>query len=321
MRLDEIERVELGFYPTPLHELPRLARELSLKRLLVKRDDLTGLAFGGNKVRKLEYLLADALAKGCAHVVTCGGVQSNHCRQTAAACARLGLKCTVVLQGRPPGRATGNLLLDGLLGAEARFVEAEDWAALEARSREIAREIEGRGEKPYYMPVGGSVPRGALGYVRAVGETAAQLEETAGRADATFFASSSGGTQAGLEVGRKLFGWETELIGIGVAKTGSGLAEDVARLACGACELLGMEEAFDPEHVNIDHAYMGEKYGSRTEAAREAIDLAARTEGLLLDRVYAGKAMAGLVDYARKGKLEGKAVLFIHTGGQPELFA
>ena len=319
--IDEIERVELAFFPTPLHELPRLAQTLGLKKLLVKRDDLTGLAFGGNKVRKLEYLLADALARGSDHAVTCGGVQSNHCRQTAAACARLGLNCTVVLQGERPEKETGNLLLDGLLGAGVRFVDAKDWAALEAEAREVARELEERGGKPYYIPIGGSVPRGALGYVRVVREIAAQLEKTAEKADVTFFASSSGGTQAGLEAGRKLFGWETELTGIGVSKTEADLAEDVARIACGTCELLGMEEAFDPEDITVDHSYMGERYGAHTQAAAEAITLAARTEGLLLDHVYTGKAMAGLIDYARKGSLEGKIVLFIHTGGQPELFA
>ena len=321
MTIDEIERVELGFFPTPLHGLPRLARALGLKKLLVKRDDLTGLAFGGNKVRKLEYLLADALARGCDHAVTCGGVQSNHCRQTAAACARLGLNCTLVLRGSPPEKETGNLLLDKLLGAEVRFADVKDWAALEAEARGEAREIERRGEKPYYMPVGGSVPRGALGYVRAVEEIVAQFEKAGEKSEVTFFASSSGGTQAGLEVGRKLFGWETELVGIGVAKTQNDLTEDVARLACGTCELLGMEEAFDPEDITVDHSYMGEAYGAQTDTAEEAVELAARTEGLLLDRVYSGKAMAGLVDYAREGRLEGKSVLFVHTGGQPELLA
>ncbi len=316
MKIDEVERVELGFFPTPLHELPRLARALGLKKLLAKRDDLTGLALGGNKIRKLEYLLADALARGCDHVVTCGGVQSNHCRQTAGACARLGLKCTVVLQGTAPGKETGNFLLDRLLGAGVRFVDVKDWPALEAKAREVADEL-----KAYYTPVGGSVSIGALGYARAAGEIASQLKEMGEKADVVFFASSSGGTQAGLEVGRKLFGWETEIFGMGVARTEAVLAEDVARLACGACELIGMEEAFDPEDITVEHSYMGDEYGARTEAAQEAIELAARTEGIFLDHVYTGKAMAGLIDYARKGKIEGKTALFVHTGGQPELFA
>ncbi len=311
-----IPRLRFAHLPTPVEELPRLARTLNLARLLVKRDDQTGLAFGGNKTRKLEFLLAEAQAQGADTLITAGAVQSNHCRQTAAAAAKFGLDCILVLTGEPPERASANLLLDTLLGA--RLV----WAGgREHRERVLAETFEqarAEGKRPYLVPYGGSNAVGALGYAFAIEEFLQQGIE----ADWIVFASSSGGTQAGLTLGARLFGYRGRLLGISVDEPRRSLQVRVANLAAETSEKFGERIEFSPEEILVNEDYCAAGYGVLTGAEREAVRLFARLEGLLLDPVYTGRAAAGLIDLARKGFFgKDETVLFWHTGGQPALFA
>jgi len=318
-RLAAFPRKSLGLFPTPLQELPRLSKALGGPTIFVKRDDQTGLALGGNKTRKLEYLLGAALAEGADCVLTAGAAQSNHCRQTAAAAALAGLDCHLVLGGTEPPRAEGNLLLDRLLGAEIHWGgpkrKGEDLPAL-------AAELRARGRRPYVIPYGGSSPLGALGFVEAARELAGQLAARDLAPAAIVYASSSGGTQAGLEVGARLFGLGARLEAIGIDKEpveGQPFVERVRALVLETAGLFDL--ALDPAEIGIREEFLGAGYGIVDEAVREAVLLAARSEGLLLDPVYTGKAFAGLIGLIRSGELGPEApVLFWHTGGAPALF-
>jgi len=303
----------LAVLPTPLDEAPRLSDALSAiapapLRVLVKRDDLTGLALGGNKARKLDYLLADAVARGSDTIVTAGGAQSNFARMTAGAAAKLGLRCHLVLGGEAPSRLTANLLLDRLFGAELHFAGTDDWGILEDEVQRIAREI---GERAYAMPVGGATPVGALAYVHAADELLAQMREPP---DWVVVADGSGGTHAGLLAGLPA---SVRVLGVDVSRPSRPLVESVPRLAAKAAALAGRPLP-SGETIIVDHA--GPKYASITDEARDAVALVARTEGLVLDPVYTGKAMAGLIAAARDGRISG-TVVFLHTGGSVALFA
>jgi D-cysteine desulfhydrase family pyridoxal phosphate-dependent enzyme len=293
--------------PTPLDVAPRLSAELGL-RLLVKRDDQTGLALGGNKARKLELLLADALARGCDTLLATGGAQSNFARMAAAAAARCGLACHLVLSGHAPDRPTGNLVLDGLFGATIEFAGTSHWGKLEERVAALAAEL---GPRAYPMPVGGSTPLGALAYVDAAGELLAQLGRTP---DWVVVADGSGGTHAGLLAGLPE---SVRVLGVDVARPPVPLVERVAELAAATAQLAGRPNPL-AKPIVVDHA--GPGYGAISEECRDAVRLAARTEALLLDPVYTGKAMAGLIAAARAGSVSG-TVVFWHTGGAPALFA
>ena len=313
--MKKISRLRFAHLPTPVESLPRLSAYLGGPTLLVKRDDQTGLAFGGNKTRKLEYLLAEAEAAGARTVITAGAVQSNHCRQTAAAAARFGFQCTLVLTGRPPEDISGNLLLDRLLGAEVVYSKGEE------RSQMLQRVFEESmlaGRKPYLIPYGGSNAVGAAAYAFAFKE----LLDQGVRPDWILFASSSGGTQAGLVLGKELFDGECKILGISVDQPRALLQERVAKLAGETAEHLGESFTFTPDQVQVNDAYLGAGYGVMGEPEREAIRAFAQYEGLLLDPVYTGRAAAGLIDLIRKGFfLPGQTVLFWHTGGGPALFA
>jgi D-cysteine desulfhydrase len=311
-----IPRLRFAHLPTPVEELPRLARTLNLARLLVKRDDQTGLAFGGNKTRKLEFLLAEAQAQGADTLITAGAVQSNHCRQTAAAAAKFGLDCILVLTGEPPERASANLLLDELLGA--RLVWAGGREHRERVLAETFEQVKAEGKRPYLVPYGGSNAVGALGYAFAMEEFLQQGIE----ADWIVFASSSGGTQAGLTLGARRFGFRGRLLGISVDEPRRSLQVRVANLAAETSEKFGERIEFSPDEILVNDDYCAAGYGVLTGAEREAVRLFARLEGLLLDPVYTGRAAAGLIDLARKGFFgRNETVLFWHTGGQPALFA
>lgn len=310
-----IPRLHFAHLPTPIEPLPRLSAALGGPTLLVKRDDQTGLAFGGNKTRKLEFLVAEAQAQGADLLITAGALQSNHCRQTAAAAARFGFACTLVLVGEPPSRASANLLLDGLLGAQIVWTKK---AQREAMLEHVRARAAAQGHKPYLVPYGGSNPTGALGYAFAVEEFLAQGV----RADWIVFASSSGGTQAGLVLGQRLFGYAGKILGISVDEPQTVLQERVARLAGETSEKFGERLPFEPDDILVNADYCTAGYGVLTEAEKEAIRLFAQTEGLLLDPVYTGRAAAGLLDLIRKGFFgKDEVVLFWHTGGQPALFA
>ena len=294
MLTDRLARVRLGHLPTPLHEMPRLARALGGPRLFVKRDDQTGLATGGNKTRKLEFSVAEALRRDADTLVTLGAVQSNHARQTAAAAAACGLRCVIVLRGHAPTVATGNLLLDHLLGA--RIVFAGEHPLEQAGET-------AEGHRPYLIPVGASDEIGAAGFVAALEELKGQLDELRLRVDRVVFASSSFGTQAGLCVGAKALGFEAQLAGIAIDSTREELQASVAEIAARLSARIGVETSVPAGEVVAYDAYVGGGYAVLGQPEREAIQLAARNEGILLDPVYTGRAMAGLIDLVRRGVL------------------
>jgi D-cysteine desulfhydrase family pyridoxal phosphate-dependent enzyme len=320
MLTDYLPRVALAHLPTPLEEMPRLREVLGGgPRLLIKRDDQTGLATGGNKTRKLEFLVAEALAQEADTLVTAGGPQSNHCRQTAAAAAKIGLRCVLVLGGRPLPRAQwdGNLLLDDLLGAEARWVGDGD---REAALAETADALRAAGARPYVVPVGGSVPAGAVGYVAAVEELAGQLSAGRERLDRIVFASGSAGTHAGVLVGVKALSLTARVEGIKDDKAGDLLAK-IEALTSATAAYLGLDLSFAKDDFILHDAYGAPGYGVITDAEREAIRLLARTEGIILDPVYTGRALAGLIDLVRRGVYgPDETILFWHTGGVAGLF-
>ena len=310
-----IPRIHFAHLPTPIEPLPRLSSFLNGPLLLVKRDDQTGLAFGGNKTRKLEFLVAEARSRGADTLISAGALQSNHCRQTAAAAAKFGFNCILVLVGQPPVEASANLLLDHLFGAQIVWTEKSrrDLVLQEAFEQSAAQ-----GKKPYLVPYGGSSPTGALGYVFAMEELVRQQV----KADWILFASSSGGTQAGLLLGARVFGYEGKVLGISIDEPQRLLQEHVAKLASETSERLGPPIEFAPQEILVNADYAAPGYGILTSAEREAISLFAKCEGLLLDPVYTGRAAAGLIDLIRKGfLLKDETVLFWHTGGQPALFA
>ena len=284
--------------------------------MLIKRDDQTGLAFGGNKTRKLEFLVAKARDKGAETLITGGALQSNHCRQTAAAAARFGFKCILVLTGDKPQQPSGNLLLDKLFGAQIVYV-----ADRKDRDRILQETFERatrEGKKPYLVPYGGSNSTGAVGYAFAMKE----LIDQNVAADWIVFATSSGGTHAGLLLGQRLFGFSGKILGISVDESEEWLKKEVSQLASATSEKVGERIEFTPADVLVNADYCDAGYGVLTESEREAIHLFAKYEGLLLDPVYTGRAAAGMIDLIRKGFFKkDETVLFLHTGGQPALFA
>ena len=302
-----LSRVNLITLPTPLEEAPRLSDALGA-RILIKRDDLTGLAMGGNKTRKLEFLIADAMAKGCDTLVTAGGPQSNHARMTAAAASRMKMACHLVLGGNDPAAHTGILLLDDLFGATLHFTGTDDWNVWQSEVKRIAGEI---GPNAYPIPIGGSTSIGALGYAHAAGEL---LDQMPSPPEWIVTASSSGGTQAGLLAGLPA---SVRVLGIDVARPDPPLAQTIARLASKTSALLGRTELLG-EVLLADHT--GPQYAAITDECREAVMLAARTEALVLDPVYTGKAMAGLIAAVRDRRIGG-TIVFWHTGGAPALFS
>jgi len=319
MLTDRRLRVSIAHLPTPLEMLPRLTAYLGGPQLWAKRDDQTGLATGGNKTRKLEFLVAEALAQGADTLVTCGAAQSNHARQTAAAAARFGLACTLVLRGEPPPQAQGNLLLDELLGAEIVWAGADD---LTARLEETADALRSRGRRPCIVPYGGSNPVGVCGYVAAMEELLAQAAQMGLSFDHIVLASSSGGTQAGLTVAARALGYRGRILGISVDLPADPLRRRMAELATATADHLGLPLAFAPEDFAVEDGYRGGGYGVINDLEREAIRLLARTEGLLLDPVYTGRAFGGLIDLIRRGAFSPRErVLFWHTGGVAGLFA
>jgi D-cysteine desulfhydrase family pyridoxal phosphate-dependent enzyme len=315
MSANKIPRLRIAHLPTPTEPLPRLSAELGGPDLWVKRDDQTGLAFGGNKTRKLEFLLAEAQANGAQLLITRGALQSNHCRQTAAAAARHGFDCQLVLSGDAPETRTGNLLLDDLVGAEILWAAEQD---PEKTLQDAFQDAWESGRRPYLIPYGGSNAVGAVAYAYAIEEFLQQdLDVTH-----IVFPTSSGGTQAGLIAGAHRYGFEGQIMGISVDPTAEFLAPRVIQLAQEICEHLDCELSLSHEDVYVNDDYLGEGYAVMGDLEREAIRLFARLEGLLLDPVYTGRAAGGMMDLIRKGVFDSDdRVLFWHTGGTPALFA
>ncbi|MGC9529027.1 MAG: 1-aminocyclopropane-1-carboxylate deaminase/D-cysteine desulfhydrase [Candidatus Bipolaricaulaceae bacterium] len=331
MQIAEVERIPLGVFPTPLQELPRLSAELGGPRVFLKRDDLTGRGLGGNKLRKLEYAFADARAHGATVVVTSGAVQSNHCRLTAAAANMLGLKAVLVLRGEEPAQPSGNLLVDRILGpAEVHFVGAGESAGKQERIRAVEDEVEevvarlrAAGEVPYVIPNGCRPLHGALGYAGCVLELVVQLREQGLAPDAVVTACGTCSTQVGLVLGAQLYAHgETEVVGISVSRPAGELVQRIARALDEAVKFLDLPSAVPDSAITVYDDYVGPGYGVPTPEMQAALTLTARTEGIILDPVYTGKAMAGLVDLIRRGRFsEGDVVVLLHTGGMPGLFA
>jgi L-cysteate sulfo-lyase len=321
MRIESRARFSLAQLPTPIEELKSLSRELGGPELLIKRDDQTGLALGGNKTRKLEFLVGQALEQGADTLVTVGAAQSNHCRQTAAAAARAGLRCELLLNGIKPELPNGNLLLDELLGACIHWVQRSE---REVKLNEILAELRKQGGKPYVIPVGGSNGVGATGYVLAMMELAEQLNRLNQRVDHVVFASSSGGTQAGLVVGAKVTGFDTKLHGVRIDKDDEGAIyeRELAEIANETAKYIDFDAQFTAKDFNVEYDYLGHGYGVVGDLEREAIRLLASREGIVADPVYTGRAMGALLDLIRKKVFRsGETVLFWHTGGAPALFA
>jgi D-cysteine desulfhydrase family pyridoxal phosphate-dependent enzyme len=297
----------LASLPTPLEEAPRMSESLGA-RVFIKRDDLTGLAMGGNKARKLQYLVADAVEKGCDTLVTAGGAQSNFCRMTAAAAAKMRMRCHLVLGGDRPSRSSGNIMLDELFGAELHFTGTDDWAVWAEQAKRLAEEL---GRNAYYMPIGGATPTGALAYMHAAEELLSQMQEPP---DWIVLADGTGGTHAGLLVGLPA---SVRVLGIDVSRPSPPLSETVPWLAERTAERAGRALPTFELHI-ADHT--GEQYAAITKEARDAVRFAAETEALVLDPVYTGKAMAGMIAAIREQRIAG-TIVFWHTGGAPALFA
>ncbi len=325
MQLARFARRRYTPHPTPIEFLSRLSRHLGGPKIYIKRDDLTGLAGGGNKTRKLEFLVADALAKGADTLITVGAVQSNHCRLTLAAAAREGLHCQLVLEQRVPKsfdpHSSGNIFLFDLLGAE-RVVVVDAGTDLAAKMNSLAAELTAAGRKAYVIPGGGSNPLGALGYVACAQEIIAQTFDLGLRIDHIVCASGSAGTHAGLITG--LIGAQVgiPLTGINVRRTRAEQEKNVHTLAEATAALLELPGGIPRASVVALDEWVGPGYSLPSSEMIEAVRLVARMEGVLLDPVYTGKAMAGLIALAKRGHFErDHNVLFVHTGGSPSLFA
>jgi len=323
--LSEKPRVSLGHLPTPLEHLPRLTEYLGGPNIYVKRDDCTGLATGGNKTRKLEYSMAEAIENGADTIVTVGAVQSNHVRQTAAAACKLGLKCEVLLEHRvvDPSelyRNSGNVLLDRLFGANIR--EYPGGTDFDKAIEEVADEVRANDGKPFVIPGGASNQTGALGYVNCAVELLQQFDEQGLNIDNIVTATGSAGTQAGLIVGLKAMQSDIPLLGIGVNAGKQEQEEKVFQLACETADFLGVSGVVERDDVVANCDYVGDGYGVPTEGMNEAVLMLASKEGLLFDPVYSGKALAGLIDLIRNGHFDNAAnIVFLHTGGSAALFA
>lgn len=317
MKFKTLAPVSLGFFPTPLEPLAFLSSQFGLK-VLLKRDDLTGLALGGNKTRKLEYLMADALAQGSDCVITAGASQSNHCRQTAAAAAKLGLDCHLLLGGTEPDSYQGNLLLDKLFSATLHFSGQNRKGEAIA---ELEQQLIEQGRKPYVIPYGGSNNIGALGFVKALYE----LNEQESGVTHIVIASSSGGTHAGLEVAKRLLELDVEIIGIAIDKAQNSPNEfvtQITNIANATATLLNVETPFQASDFSLRTEFYQTGYGVLSEADKHAINVLAKNMGVLLDPVYSGRAFAGLLGLLQQGYFKpSDKVVFWHTGGAPAIFA
>ncbi len=330
MQLSKIPRVRLASLPTPLEEMPNFCKKLGGPHVLIKRDDNTGLAFGGNKARKLEFLIADARMKGADTLITTGAVQSNHARMTVAAARRVGMRAVLVLQEieSEPGGCDGNLLLDFLMGADIRLVNPPSGKDPKARSQAMQKAMEGvaselrdSGHVPYIIPSGGSNPTGALGYANAVLELIAQANEVGVGVTHIVHASGGGGTQSGLLLGALALNTGIKVVGISVSSDRNYLSERITNIIQGSGRLLGIDLPPIGDNITVIDDYVPPGYGYLTSEVADAIRFVAETEGILLDPVYTGKAMYGMMDMIKNGYFaEDDTIVFFHTGGTPALF-
>lgn len=324
MLLSRFPRVSLAHLPTPLELMPRLSKHVGGPNIYVKRDDCTGLGTGGNKTRKLEFLMADAMQKNADVIITQGAVQSNHARQTAAAACKLGMACELIFERRVVDAsdaylASGNVLLDRIFGANIRDVDKG--TDMDAEMEKLAADLRSDGKNPYIIPGGGSNPTGALGYVDCALEFLGQANREGIVIDHVVHATGSAGTQAGLLVGLKASSANIPLLGIGVNAAKDAQEEKVWKLAQATADFVGAPGRVAREDVIANCDYVGDGYGLPTKAMNDAVMLLARTEGVLFDPVYSGKGLAGMLDLIEQGFFkQSKNILFVHTGGSAGLF-
>ena len=316
------EKVDLGFFPTPIHRLEKLSKKYPYN-LFIKRDDLTGLAFGGNKTRKLEYLIADALDKGARTVITEGAAQSNHARQTAAAARKYGLEPHLILFKPDPEDYDGNLLIDMFFGAKVHWIDRKKLYEERIKIMGVIRDC--HGQDPYFIPMGGSNEIGLWGYIDAIDELKTQIELSGQKIDYIVFASSSGGTQAGMIIGKKLYDLNAQIIGIEIDKhmyPDKSVHEHIKTIISYAIEDFDLPIDISDQDITLIHGYNDAGYGVVTDLEKNAICTMAQEEGILLDPVYTGRAFGALLDLLDKGYFpQGSNILFWDTGGQPALFA
>jgi L-cysteate sulfo-lyase len=316
--MKNFRKLNYSLLPTPIHKLENLSEYLNTN-VYCKRDDMTGFAFGGNKTRKLDYLIAEALDKGADTIVAVGAYQSNFCRIASAYGAVCGLDVWLVLGGKRPERITANLMLDYLFGANIKEVDSYEWNDWEEEAKKIANYLSDKGKKVYYMPIGGSTSTGALGYVDCMKEIAEYSVKEGLEFKSLFHPTGSAGTQAGLVVGKNTSKWKGTINGIAVTKDSKQIFKEVEVLAKETAKIFDIK--ISDSDIVVDDNYIGESYGAETEGAKEAISLFAKREGILLDNVYSGKAAAGMIDYVRKGNYTSSDnLLFVHTGGNIQLF-
>ncbi len=325
MILETLPRERLIHLPTPLHEATHLSAVLGGPRILIKRDDMTGLLLGGNKSRKLEFLMADAKQKGADVIITSGPIQSNHAAQTAAAARKLGLEIRLVLSMGLHNEMQGNLLLGNLLDADMQTLDVDLVSPLVAQTMdELAATLHSQGRNPYVIPQGGAAPLGCVGHVNCIAEIMGQLKERGLTADYLMVTAGSGSTMAGLHLGAKYFQAPFQVIGVDIMGifTKEETTGTIAGLANNTAQLLEMNLAINPDELVLYMEYAGERYGIITPQCIEAMKLVVQTEGIILDPVYTGKTMAALIDLIHKGKFTAKdTVIFQHTGGAPGVFA
>jgi|TARA_B110000116_G_scaffold45148_1_gene37400 L-cysteate sulfo-lyase len=328
MQLSKYPRVKLIHSPTPLEYLDNLTKHFGGPKIYIKRDDCTGLAFGGNKSRKLEFLMGDAIANKSDVVITAGAVQSNHCRQTAAAATKLGMECIIVAKPSWSKDYNGNLFLDELLGAKLVLIEDDNEAldqggklSMEETIDKLMTDLKNEGKSPYYIPVGGSNSIGSLGYISMTMELVSQANEMDIEIGSMVAASGSGGTQTGMILGADVEKSGIQAVGMGISSDASVVIPKLTDLCNQTSKYYDLGLNYEEKDIIFNDNYIGEGYGIPSEEMIEAVKLLARKEGIILDPVYSGKAFAGMVDLIKKGYFDkSKAVVFIHTGGTPALF-
>jgi D-cysteine desulfhydrase family pyridoxal phosphate-dependent enzyme len=318
---DSVPRENLAFLPTPLHRLPHLGDSLGLDELWIKRDDLTGHSFGGNKTRKMEFVIGDARASKADTIVTVGGIQSNHCRQTAVVCAKAGLRCILLLAGEEPETYTGNLLLDSMLGAEIKFFPDDHLLTMHSRLDEVIETLKDFGLNPYAVPAGATMPIGVISYAVAMEELQKQTNELGFTPDKIFVSVGTGGTLAGLIIGAHMLEMDVDIIGVSVLSRIDEVRDRVKNQIERVIDLYPEVDSFEPK-IHIDDTFLEPGYGIITDGVRTAIDTFAKMDGIFLDPVYTGKAGLALMRMAMNSDIKSdENTIFWHTGGQPALFS
>ena len=317
---ESLPRERFAFLPTPMHRMKNLGSSIGLDQLWIKRDDQTGISFGGNKTRKLEFVVGDAKANKCDTLVTVGGIQSNHCRQTAAVAAVTGMRCILLLGGEEPEEYTGNLLLDKMLGAEIKFFPDESTFTLNKRLDGIMETLIEFGLTPYAIPAGAAMPVGVVPYAVAMEELSVQFKENDFSPDRIIVAVGTGGTLAGLILGNHLLDLDIDIVGITVAKPADEVKAEVQDLIERTVQTFPSIEPFKPK-INVDESYIGKGYAILEDGVVSAIEMFSKMEGIFLDPVYTGKAGLALIRMALAGEIASDSpTLFYHTGGEPALF-